>query len=223
VVAHYLGWSEVIVFFSACIGIIPLAGLMGQATEYLSDRLGSSTGALLNATFGNACELIIGIAALNAGLQEVVKASIIGAIIGNVLLVLGGSILAGGLKFEKQTFSREAASASATLLALAAISLVVPAVFHFTLPPERHFSEHRLALVISAILLVTYGLSLLFCLKTHKHIYTHEADPEADDAIGVTGWSVKRSTITLLIATVLVVVLSEFLVRAVETTAAALG
>lgn len=223
IVAHFLNWPHVVIFFGACLGIIPLAGLMGKATEHLADRLGSGPGALLNATFGNACELIIGFAALNAGLQEVVKASIIGSILGNVLLVLGGSILAGGLKYEKQTFNRTAATTSATLLALAAISLVVPAVFHFTLPPDRHINEHRLAVVISVILLVTYGLSLLFSLKTHRHLYTHEADPEANAAIGIAGWSVRRSTIILLVSTLLVVVQSEFLVRAVETTASALG
>lgn len=223
IIAHFLGWSPLIVFFSACLGIVPLAGFMGKATEHLADRMGEGPGALLNATFGNACELIIGLSALHAGLQEVVKASIIGSIIGNILLVLGGSILAGGLKFERQVFNRTAATTSSTLLALSAISLVVPAVFHFTLPVGRHISEHRLALAISVILLMTYILSLWFSLKTHRHLYVREVDSEAEEAIGVTGWSVRKSTMILFLTTVSVVVLSEFLVHAVEATAHALG
>ncbi len=223
IISQYLGWPAAITFFSACLGIIPLAGLMGKATEHLSERIGDAPGALLNATFGNACELIIGFAALRAGLQEVVKASIIGSIIGNTLLVLGGSILAGGLKYPVQTFNRTAATTSATLLAVAAISLVVPAVFHFTMPPERHFSEHWLALAISSILFVSYLLSLLFSLKTHKHLYGVVRSAETDEAMGVTGWSAKKSAAVLFVATVIVVVLSEILVRAVEATAHAMG
>jgi Ca2+:H+ antiporter len=223
VIASYLGWSPMTVFFSACLGIIPLAGWIGKATEHLSDKLGEGPGALLNATFGNACELIIGFAALHAGLLEVVKASIIGSIIGNVLLVLGASMIAGGTKYETQSFNRMAASTSATLLALAAISLVVPAVFHFTLPPERHFTEHRLALAISIILFITYILSLVFSLKTHKHLYVHATDAEAEEAIGVRGWSVKKAIFILAFTTVLVAILSEYLVHAVESTAQSLG
>ncbi len=177
ILAQLLGWPPVIIFFASCLGIVPLAGLLGKATEYLSDRIGEGPGALLNATFGNACELIIGLSALHAGLTEVVKASIVGSIIGNVLLVLGGSILAGGLRYETQTFNRTAATTSATLLALAAISLMVPAVFHFAVPPERQLAESWLALAIAVVLLVTYVLSLLFSLKTHKHLYVRSVDP----------------------------------------------
>lgn len=223
IIGHFLGWSEILIFLTSCVGIIPLAGLMGKSTEYLSEHLGEGPGALLNATFGNACELIIGLAALRAGQIEVVKASIIGSIIGNVLLVLGGSMLAGGLKHETQSFNKTAASTSATLLALAAISLVVPAVFHFSLPEGPRFSEHRLALAISTILLICYVLSLMFSLKTHKHLYVHPADPDADEALGVGGWSVKKSIGILVVLTMMAAVLSELLVHTVETTAQTLG
>jgi Ca2+:H+ antiporter len=204
----------VLEFFASCLGIIPLAGLMGRATEYLSDRIGSGPGALLNATFGNACEFIIAFAALRAGYQDVVKASITGSIIGNILLVLGASILCGGLKFQTQTFNRVAANTSATLLALAAISLTVPAIFH-------HYSSHignedELGLGISVVLFATYVLSLLFSLKTHKHLYTREVDESAKDAIGVHGWGVKTSLGVLLVSTILVAMLSETLVKSVE-------
>lgn len=204
----------VLEFFASCLGIIPLAGLMGRATEYLSDRIGAGAGALMNATFGNACEFIIAFAALRAGYQDVVKASITGSIIGNILLVLGASILCGGLKFQTQTFNRVAANTSATLLALAAISLTVPSIFH-------HYSksvgnEDELALGISIVLFATYVLSLFFSLKTHKHLYTREVDESAAEAIGVHGWGVKTSLAVLLVSTVLVAFLSETLVKSVE-------
>jgi Ca2+:H+ antiporter len=201
-------------FFASCLGIIPLAGLMGRATEYLSDRIGSGPGALMNATFGNACEFIIAFAALRAGYHDVVKASITGSIIGNILLVLGASILAGGLKHQSQTFNRVAATTSATLLALAAISLTVPAIFHHFANSKGH--EDELALGISIVLFATYCLSLLFSLKTHKHLYTREVDESAAEAIGVHGWGVKTSISVLLISTVLVALLSEVLVKSVE-------
>lgn len=204
-------------FFGSCLAIIPLAGLMGRATEYLSDKVGDAMGALLNATFGNACEFIIALAALRAGYVDVVKASITGSIIGNILLVLGASILAGGMKFQTQTFNRVSASVSATLLALAAISLMVPSIFH-------HFSkslgnEEELALGISIILLLTYILSLVFNLKTHKHLYTRVVDDETEEAMGTQGWSTPASTIVLLVCTVLVAILSEILVHGVEKVA----
>ncbi len=130
-IAEWLHWGALWVFVFSGIAIIPLAGIMGGATEHLAARLGSGIGGLLNATFGNAAELIIALVALRAGLHDVVKASITGSIIGNVLLVLGAAMVAGGFRREKQTFDRSAASASTTLLALAAVALVVPAAFHF--------------------------------------------------------------------------------------------
>src|SRR5262245_63378429 len=128
--AEWLHWGALQLFVFAALAIIPLAGLMGSATESLAHRFGAGVGGLLNATFGNAAELIIALVALQKGLFDVVKASLTGSIIGNVLLVLGASILAGGLKRERQTFDRSAAAAGSTLLALAAIGLVVPAIFH---------------------------------------------------------------------------------------------
>ena len=160
IIGGFLGWPPVLIFFTACIGIVPLAGLMGKSTEYLADRIGSSWGALLNATFGNACELIIALAALRAGLIDVVEASITGSIIGNILLVLGMSMLAGGLKFQTQYFNRTAATTSATLLALAAISLTVPAVFHLSSVHDGsaadHTNDYNMALCVAVIQIFTY-------------------------------------------------------------------
>lgn len=208
---HLLG------FFGSCLAIIPLAGIMGRATECLAERVGTALGALLNATFGNACEFIIALAALRAGYVDVVKASITGSIIGNILLVLGASILAGGMRYSTQSFNKVAASTSATLLALAAISLMVPSIFH-------HFSkslanEDELAIGISIILFLTYLLSLFFNLKTHKHLYNREVDEAAEEAIGTKGWGTRTSIIILLIATIFVAILSEILVHGVEKVA----
>lgn len=205
---------DTVVFVTACLGIIPLAGLMGRATEYLSDRVGQGLGGLLNATFGNACELIIALAALRAGLYDIVKASITGSIVGNILLVLGFSMLAGGIKHQTQTFNRTAATTLATMLALAAISLVVPAIFHnFS---KATMNEDELALGISVVLFVVYILSLVFSLGTHKHLYTRAADDETEEALGTKGWGVSKSIFILCVTTILVATLSELLVHAVE-------
>lgn len=169
-------------FIVSCLAIIPLAGWMGKATEHLAEHLGQGVGGLLNATFGNAAELIIALFALSKGLDGVVKASITGSIIGNVLLVLGLSILAGGLKFKEQKFNRTAASISATALTLAAIALLIPTVFHQVAAqvpvtqggwtPEK---EQTLSLAISIVLLVTYAFTLFFSLKTHKNLFVGES------------------------------------------------
>ena len=221
IIGHWLGLSSPIVFVTAALAIIPLANLMGRATEFLAERVGVGLGGLVNSTFGNACELIIGIAALQAGLIDVVEASITGSIIGNVLLVLGASTLAGGLKYEKQTFNRTAATTSATLLALAAISLTVPTVFHYTAHGAQ-VNATKLALAISCVLFITYILGLVFSLKTHRGLYSCEADDEVDTALGIKSWSIQKSLVILLVSAVLVAVLSEDLVHAISETAQAL-
>jgi Ca2+:H+ antiporter len=211
------------IFVTAGLAIIPLAGLMGTATEHLAEHYGAGIGGLLNATFGNAAELIIGLVALHAGLLDVVKASITGSIIGNVLLVLGASLLLGGLKFETQRFNRTAASVGTTLLVLSTIGLIIPAIFHMMVSgrPEAH--EQELSLEIAIVLFVCYILSLIFSLRTHSHLYVGEASKDSDEALGVESWSQKKSLLVLVVATALVAVMSEFLVGAVEHTAKAWG
>lgn len=213
------------IFASSALAIIPLAGLMGKSTEHLAEQLGAGLGGLLNASFGNAAELIIALIALRAGLYDVVKASITGSIMGNVLLVLGLSILVGGLKFQRQTFNRTVASLGATLLALSAIGLVVPAIFHFIVRGNPAAHEQELSLEIAIVLFVTYLFNLLFALRTHPHLYAGEPGPKhgGEDALGVAGWSKTRSVVTLLVATALIALMSEFLVGAVEHTAHAFG
>ena len=144
--AEALHWGGLTVFICSALAIVPLAGLMGEATERLASRLGAGVGGLLNATFGNAAEMIIALAAMQKGLYDVVKASLTGSIIGNVLLVLGVSMVVGGRNRERQTFDRSAAAASSTLLLLAAISMLVPAAFHFVTEGairQEHLSPAR--------------------------------------------------------------------------------
>ncbi len=219
--------SATAIFMTSALAIIPLAGLMGRATEHLAERLGQGVGGLLNATFGNAAELIIALMALHAGLYDVVKASITGSIIGNVLLVLGLSVVAGGLKFPQQKFNQTAAMMGSTMLTLSAIGLVVPGIFHYLVTGSSRSGqahEQDLSLEIAVVLFITYILSLIFTLRTHAHLYVGD-DPgdEAEEAAGTKGWSQTQSVLVLLGATALVALMSEFLVGAVEETAHKLG
>jgi Ca2+:H+ antiporter len=207
------------IFVAACLAIIPLAGWMGRATEHLAAHYGPGIGGLLNATFGNAAEMIIAIMALNKGLYVVVKASLTGSIIGNVLLVLGLSLLLGGMRHQRQRFNRTAASMASTLLALSAIGLIVPAMFHFAGGHESELPMQKLSLAIAVVLFIAYILGLVFQLKTHQHLF---AEGHGDhDLDGV--WSKKLAIGVLVGATTLVALMSEFLVGSVEHTAEAWG
>lgn len=216
--------SPIAIFAASALAIIPLAGWMGRATEHLAEKLGQGLGGLLNATFGNAAELIIALMALQKGLFNVVKASITGSIIGNILLVLGLSVLLGGLKYPRQLFNKTAAMMGSTMLALSAIALLMPAVFHIIVHGKANAREQDLSLEIAIVLIVTYVLSLVFTLRTHSHLYTGGVDDKDEQrAIGTHGWSQTRSILVLLSATALVAVMSEFLVGAVEETSKKLG
>ena len=211
-------------FVTACLGVLPLAGLMGTATEQLSERTGPTIGGLLNATFGNAAELIIAIVALRAGLVDLVKASITGSILGNLLLILGLSLIAAGTKSPTFRFNRTSAGMSAAMLALAVVGLVFPAIFHGLHPDTGEaarvaLTELRLSEAVAVILAITYGGSLLFSLWTHKTLFG--GDPRATPHGPV--WSVGRAVLVLAIATAGVVLESEILVHAVEGVTAGLG
>ncbi len=221
------GVSPSFQFIAACLAILPLAGIMGEATERLAERLGPGVGGLLNATFGNAAELIIALFALSRGLDDVVKASLTGSVIGNLLLVLGGSALAGGLKYRVQRFNKTAAGVGGTLMALAAVSMLVPALFHRLVGGVKTAPglEHRLSVSVAILLLILYGLNLVFSLKTHKDLY----NPKADDGDleeehgGRHAWGIRRSSAVLVVATLLVAWMSEILVGAVESAGEAMG
>ena len=223
IVLELMHASATLVFIASCLAIIPLAGVMGKATEHLAEKVGEGIGGLLNATFGNAAELIIAIMALRAGLHDVVKASITGSIIGNLLLVFGFSAVLGGFKFSTQTFNKTAASMGTTMLTLSVIGLVIPALFHVVVAGKTNPGEQELSLEIAIILMLTYVLSLIFTLRTHKHLYAGGHGDDADDAIGTEGWSIGKGVTVLLVATAFVAVMSEFLVGAVQATARTWG
>ena len=208
--------NPIIIFIVAALAIIPLAGFMGKATEELAKHLGAGLGGMLNATFGNATELIIAFFAIQAGLFEVVKASITGAIIGNTLLITGCAMFFGGLKRKKQTFNAQAQGVGSTMLAIAAVGLILPALAAHVL---NLGALESLSLGISAVLLITYVCSLLFSLRTHKHLYTCEGDEEECKP----HWSKKYAALILLLATVAVAVESEILVGSIEHVSHTLG
>ena len=215
------------IFVAACLGIIPLAGWLGKATEHLAEKTGDGIGGLLNATFGNAAELIIALVALNRGLYGVVKASLTGSIIGNLLLVMGGALLAGGMRFKTQKFNEAAARSQSSMLLLAAISLIVPAAFHYLAGSAAVPKEDGLSLEISVVLIITYGLSLVFSLGTHKKYFAgsvKSAEPtEPTEDTNHDVWPLRKSLGVLAGATALIAWLSEILVGSVEQAAHAFG
>ncbi len=218
------GASPTALFICSAIGIIPVAGWIGRATEALAARVGEGLGGLLNATFGNAAELIIAGIALSKGLTGVVKASITGSIIGNVLLVLGLSILMGGIKYKEQRFNRTAARTTVISLSLAAIGLIIPTVFHLTADASpggwSPAIEQKLSLAISVVLMLTYFCMLGFSLKTHAHFFQGcEGELEAPGE----HWSRGKAITILVIATAFVAMLSEFLVGTIENVRASVG
>src|SRR3954454_4937521 len=179
------GISPIALFVCSALGIIPVAGWIGRATEALAARVGEGLGGLLNATFGNAAELIIAGLALSKGLTNVVKASITGSIIGNVLLVLGLSIVAGGTKYKEQRFNRTGARTTIISLSLAALALIIPTVFHNAAAASptgwTPIMEQKLSLAIAIVLLLTYVAMLGFSLKTHTHFF-RGTDGELEEA-----------------------------------------
>jgi Ca2+:H+ antiporter len=214
-----------LIFFLAGAAIIPLAGWMGRATEHLAERTGEGIGGLLNATFGNAAEMIIAIVALRKGLVGVVKASLTGSILGNVLLVMGAAVLAGGVRHEEQEFNETGTRAMATMLTLAAIALIAPAAYHHIVGSGARASELQMSADISWVLLATYAASLLFSLRTHRRLFTGQAAAAAalEDGEGHQPWSFGKALLILGAATGLVAWMSEILVGSVEATAHALG
>ena len=218
-----LGWSPLLTFVAAALGLVPLAALIGDATEALAADAGPRIGGLLNATLGNAAELIITVVAIRSGLLELVKASITGSIIGNLLLVLGASVLAGGLKNGRQHFSREHAATSATSLFLAVLALAVPSVFNFTLAGEVQPTNvvEAISVGVAVVMIVLYGLGLFYGLR-HGPVDRTGTD-EDEDAEVAPRWTPRQSLIVLAVTTVAVVWLSEILVGAVEPVTRALG
>jgi Ca2+:H+ antiporter len=210
--------NPLLLFVIACLGVIPLAGYMGEATEHLASRTGPAVGGLLNATFGNAAELIIAIVALNAGLVNLVKASITGSILGNLLLIMGLCFVAGGTRQATLRFNRVSAGASAGMLALAVVGLVFPALFHNLRPDVGAGRELRLTEAVAVVLAITYLFSLLFSLRTHRSLFSGEPHPMVGEV-----WGPPKAMLVLALATAGVVVQSEILVHAVQGVTATMG
>jgi len=244
--AHFLEWGELAVFVTAAIAILPLAAWMGTATEEIAIVAGPVFGGLLNATFGNATELIIALIALRAGLLSVVKASITGSIIGNLLLVMGLAMLLGGLRYKQQTFQPVVARVNASSMNLAVIALLLPAAVHYTSSGINPLAIQRLSIATAIVLILVYGLTLLFSMKTHSYLY--EVGMAGADEDGAATPSVTLpSPISpdeaeanapadsehqpnlllwigvLLVATVLVAIESELLVESLEVATHQLG
>jgi Ca2+:H+ antiporter len=217
--AYFSPERHTAIFLTSVLAILPLAGYIGRATEALAEQLGGSIGGLLNATFGNAAELIIGALALREGLPDLVKASITGSIIGNVLLVFGASALIGGLRYPTQRFDRTAAGLGTTMMLLSTIALIVPAVFHRLSRGVPNSPELKLDTEIAVVLFVTYCLSLLFTLRTHRA----PAAPAEIRKGGKPHEGKRRWILMLLGATAAVAVVSEIMVGSVEATARELG
>ena len=217
--------DHLVLFVVSAIALIPLAKLIGDSTEHLSTHYGPTAGSLLNVTFGNAAEIIIAVTAISAGLLDLVKASITGAIIGNILLILGLSIIAGGFRYKEQSFSRENIGIQSSMLFLAIIGLAVPTILAFTIlsPSESQVQVQLLSDALAFILLIVYILGIVFTFITHKHLFTpRETAGDMQESHG-THWSKKKSFLLLAASMAGVIVVSEILVASVETTGKELG
>jgi Ca2+:H+ antiporter len=231
VVLDVAGADDTLIFFASAAGVIPTASLMSRATEELAERSGPGIGGLLNVTFGNAPELIIALFALGKGLHEVVKASLVGSILGNILLVLGFSMLVGGWRRDRQRFDRTAASAQSSMLLLAAVAMVMPAIYALVHGPglplpgaERvHFGStiNAMSVILALILIASYVAGLMFSLRTHRALFNPpehaDLDPEHPP------WSVRRSVAMLAIAGLAVGGMSEILVGSISQAAHSIG
>lgn len=209
-IAHYTGMNMTFQFIISAISIIFVAGFLGQATESVAHYAGQRLGGFLNATFGNAAELIIAIFLIKEGLFDMVKASLTGAIIGNLLLVLGLSLFLGGIKFKNQTFNVQLAGHNGTLMLLAVVALFIPAVFAGT-KAITHEETDTLSLIVAGILIVAYILWLVFSMITHRNELADHEETAADHH-EEPNWSKSKSVIFLVLATVMVAFVSEWLV-----------
>ena len=226
IAAHFLEWGESIVFITAGIGIVPLAAYMGEATEEIAVVVGPNLGGLLNATFGNATELILAFVALKGGLITVVKATITGSIISNLLLVMGFSMLLGGLRYKEQIFQSGAARMNASIMNLAVIAILLPTAVEYTSSGIGEATLQKLSVTVAVVLIIIYVLTLVFSMKTHSYLYeAGEADlevegesEEAKEKVNLPFWIG-----ILLIVTIGVAIESELLVDSLEVATSELG
>ena len=217
--AELLDWSPLAIFILACIGIIPMAAYIGEATESLAHFTGPRIGGLLNATLGNAAELIITVVAIRAGLLELVKASITGSILGNLLLVMGFSFIVGGARHGRQIFDRRNASRNAILLVLAVLAMLIPSLFSHSIGPDTSPKVEALSIGVAVVMILLYILGLVDAAKSSETPITHEPAPKSV----LPHWSLATSILIMALATAGIVWLSEVLVGVVEPVVASLG
>ena len=219
--ARLMGAPPLVIFLLAALAIVPLSGVLGAATEAVAEHTSAGVGGVLSATMGNLAELIIATVALRAGLIDLVKASITGSILGNLLLVLGIALLAGGLKFRVQRFSRQLAGTSSTVLLIAVFGLVVPALFHMLHPDPERVATVRMSHYTAPLLIAGYVAWLVFSLWTHSSDFT--PDSHGPPVTVAPKWSSKKALVILLAAAVAVGVVAEVLVSATEEAVKVLG
>jgi len=221
IVGKLMGISDPALFVCSSLAIIPLAGIMGKSTDVISCFCGQKIGGLLNATFGNATELIIAFVAMKEGLFDVVKASLAGSVIGNILLVLGMSMLAGGLKYKTQKFNRNSINITSSMLLLAVLGLAIPAIFTHTMPERSLTTQFEgLSVIIALLMLLVYIMQFVFSFVTHRYLYeeTITTDDEEKPSMRL------PVAIGLLVAsTICIAVLSEIFVGTVEPMAESAG
>ncbi len=222
VIAELLHWNPLVVFILSAVGVIPMAGYIGEATEALAAYTGPKIGGLLNATLGNAAELIITLVAIRAGLLELVKASITGSILGNLLLVMGASMVLGGAKNGIQTFDRKHVSNHSILLVLSVLALVIPSLFSHSIGPDDSIGVEALSLGVSGVMITLYALGLIFSFKASRSPITYPG-AESKETTEHHGWTRGKALIVLALATLGVVILSEMLVGAVEVVVESVG
>ncbi len=221
ILAELLHGSAVILFITSALAVIPLAGLMGESTEALAEKIGPRLGGLLNATLGNAAELIITLFAVRAGLLDLVKASLIGSILGNVLLVMGFSILLGGIKNGIQKFDRASVGVDATMAILATIALSIPSLFNAAIEPDKTRVE-ELSLTTAIAMIVIYALSIIYSLRSRTPAEA-AVGPAVPLAHNRPQWGTRKALGILAMATVGIALMSEFLVSSVEPVTQQLG
>ena len=240
---EFINTDHIVIFVVASVALIPLAKLIGDSTEHLSVHYGATLGSLLNVTFGNAAEIIIAIVAINAGLIDLVKASITGAILGNILLIFGLSILAGGIRYKEQYFSQENVGLQSSMLFLAIIGLAIPTILVNTLNAdgtdtsiENQSNIQLLSDILAFLLLAIYIAGIIFTFFTHKHLFLtqshfdHKKDQKEEGRVkeevhssSTTSWSKRKSFLFLGLSMAGVIAISEILVGSVEVTAKQFG
>ncbi|MBD2448168.1 calcium/proton exchanger [Nostoc sp. FACHB-152] len=221
--AHFLEWGDLIVFATAGLAILPLAAWMGTATEEIAVVVGPTLGGLLNATFGNATELIIALVALKAGLVDVVKASVTGSIISNLLLVMGLSMFLGGIRYKEQTFQPIVARVNASSMNLAVIAILLPTAMNYTSQGIGEETLQHLSLAVAVVLILVYALTLLFSMKTHTYLYDVGVAEVEGEEIAHKKPNLWLWSGVLLVCTLLVALESEMLVDSLEVATSQLG